>query len=328
MALSRHQKKVAKTIIKVGRKKGATAKELKAAIETGLVESNLTNIKGGDRDSSGWRQERASSYPGKNRNDVKAGASRFFNETRAVRGKYKKSGDLAQAVQRSAFPGKYAQRGKEAQQILRKLDKGGGGSSGGGSAVDKGINLPGVDRSDQRKQIVAQYLLSRNQEQDPDDKYGLKQSNSMLQMLVALKQAGDTSAKTIRVPGAKSKGGSSSKVRDGGGWAGTEKLVKGATPGSGSGKRSPANNAAVGGAQGSDHLTTNRRSFAEDIGAAGARGDRIAKKTARRLGIKGNVIGTYNRHTVKVGGRTYSVQILWKVKGHHDHVHVGARRVK
>jgi hypothetical protein len=215
MALSRHQKKVAKTIIKVGRKKGATAKELKAAIETGLVESNLTNIKGGDRDSSGWRQERASSYPGKNRNDVKAGASRFFNETRAVRGKYKKSGDLAQAVQRSAFPGKYAQRGKEAQEILRKLDKGGGGSSGGGSAVDKGINLPGVDRSDQRKQIVAQYLLSRNQEQDPDDKYGLKQSNSMLQMLVALKQAGDTPGKTIKGKGGKRSSGGGGKQGNG-----------------------------------------------------------------------------------------------------------------
>jgi hypothetical protein len=30
---------------------------------------------------------------------------------------------------------------------------------------------------------------------------------------------------------------------------------------------------------------------------------------------------------VNINGRKYSVQILAKVKGHFDHVHVGARRV-
>src|SRR3954468_23157802 len=44
------QQRVVKTILRVGRQRGASPKELKAAIETGLVESGLRNLPGGDAD--------------------------------------------------------------------------------------------------------------------------------------------------------------------------------------------------------------------------------------------------------------------------------------
>jgi hypothetical protein len=63
MQLTSEQKRVLGRILAVGRQVGASPKELKSAVETGIVEANLTNPPGGDRDSQGWRQERASLYP-------------------------------------------------------------------------------------------------------------------------------------------------------------------------------------------------------------------------------------------------------------------------
>jgi hypothetical protein len=90
----------------------------------------------------------------------------------------------------------------------------------------------------------------------------------------------------------------------------------------GSGERTPAQNAAAGGAPGSDHLTTNR--WASAVDAKYGTGKLIAK----RLGIKGWKKGTYDRHIIKVDGRKYSVQILEDVEGHYDHTHVGIQRVR
>jgi hypothetical protein len=110
-----------RTIARVGRRRHASFKEIKAAVETGLVESNLRNLRYGDADSLGWRQERASRYP--NPTNLTASVGRFFNETHPLLRAYPRAGDLAAAVQRPAAPyrGRYQARGHEAESLLAYL---------------------------------------------------------------------------------------------------------------------------------------------------------------------------------------------------------------
>ncbi|HEX8702381.1 MAG TPA: LysM domain-containing protein [Myxococcaceae bacterium] len=77
---------------------------------------------------------------------------------------------------------------------------------------------------------------------------------------------------------------------------------------------------------GSDHFTGNENAFAVDFGVAGQRGDELARAIARKYGIPESNIGTYNRHIINVDGQRYSLQLLWKVEGHYNHVHFGIRR--
>lgn len=133
MAYTPEQKKIARRIYRIGRKRNASRKELLSALETGLVESNLTNIKGGDRDSSGWRQERAMYY--KNPNNVVASVNRYYDETKKAGPKnYKTAGQLSQAVQRSAYPGRYDERKGQALDLLKYLREANGGMPKGGSS--------------------------------------------------------------------------------------------------------------------------------------------------------------------------------------------------
>lgn len=158
MALTAQQKKVLQTILKVAKQKNASPKEIKAAVETGLVESNLTNPTGGDADSAGWRQERASLYP--NPTNVAAAASRFFDEARKANqsGQYGSAGSLAAAVQRPAaqYRERYQADSGQAQQIL--------GAYGAAPAVAAApqtaqtVTTPGVDNSQQRRVAALQFL--------------------------------------------------------------------------------------------------------------------------------------------------------------------------
>jgi hypothetical protein len=118
MALNSQQRRVLATILAVGRRKGATPRELKAAVETGLVESGLTNPSGGDRDSAGFRQERRSLY--RDPTSVKHSAERFFDEARAANRGHGSAGQLAANVQRPAaqYRGRYDERSSEAEGLL------------------------------------------------------------------------------------------------------------------------------------------------------------------------------------------------------------------
>lgn len=128
--LDPQQAKVAKIILDEGVHSGATPKELLAAAETGLVESNFRNLGYGDADSEGWRQERTSIYgtgPTGPR-DVRASAGRFFDEsisdTGGTRGAGQTAGELAQTIQGSAFPERYDQVKPEAAAVLRAYQQG------------------------------------------------------------------------------------------------------------------------------------------------------------------------------------------------------------
>jgi hypothetical protein len=104
---------------------------LRAALQTGIVESGLRNLHYGDADSQGWRQERGSLYA--NPTNVNASVRRFFQEAASL-DHGQPSWQLAADVQRPAaqFRGRYHDVAKQAAALLG----GGGGSpsSGGGSS--------------------------------------------------------------------------------------------------------------------------------------------------------------------------------------------------
>jgi murein DD-endopeptidase MepM/ murein hydrolase activator NlpD len=121
--LSPEQAQILSTVLKVGDRLGANEKEKLAAVETALVESNISNpTVATDHDSLGWRQERQMYYP--NPTNVRASARRYFQETAAQgKGAGMTAGQLAQAVQRSAYPDKYDERRGEAAPLLRTFNQ-------------------------------------------------------------------------------------------------------------------------------------------------------------------------------------------------------------
>jgi murein DD-endopeptidase MepM/ murein hydrolase activator NlpD len=137
------------------RGKRTTPMQVKAAVEIGKVENNLTNRKGGDADSSGWRQERASLY--KDPDNLRASINRAYDEMDAVRGKYTTAGDLAAAIQRPAaqYRGRYQQQSAFADQLL-----GFGGAKGArrGTQARTTTTTPGVDNSAARAAAIAAFL--------------------------------------------------------------------------------------------------------------------------------------------------------------------------
>ena len=162
MKLDREQQRVANRIRQVGRQVGASPMEIKSALATGIVESGLRNLPGGDADSSGWRQERASLY--KDPTNLEASIRRYFKETRAVRGKYGNAGDLAAAVQRPAaqYRGRYAAVSAQAQKLLgdaTPLNSAAPNSRGTAGRVT--TTASGPSEVEQRNALLGDYLNQR-----------------------------------------------------------------------------------------------------------------------------------------------------------------------
>lgn len=124
--LGPEEERVARTVLGTGERRDANLKEQLAAAETGLVETGFKNLAGGDADSEGWRQERRMYYP--NPTNVKASSNRFYDEivgdTGGSRGKGMTAGQLAQAVQASAYPERYDERKPEALDIVKAFERG------------------------------------------------------------------------------------------------------------------------------------------------------------------------------------------------------------
>ena len=132
MALTAEQQAVARRIAQIARKRGASPKEIKSAFETGLVESGLRNLPGGDRDSQGWRQERASLY--KDPRNLDASINRYFDETGAVKGKYGTAGALGCCPAPCCpVPGPVSGAVCEAEALMRRFGGTGGAPAAGGT---------------------------------------------------------------------------------------------------------------------------------------------------------------------------------------------------
>lgn len=135
MAYTPSQLNTARTIIAVGKSVGASGKQIKAALLTGLGESNLNpNAVNAGSGATGWRQEIKSSYPTQNRRDAAGQAQRFYAETKGMGGR---SWDIADRVQRAGVgTGYLSAHAGEAGALMRQLGGVGGGignSQAGGS---------------------------------------------------------------------------------------------------------------------------------------------------------------------------------------------------
>jgi peptidoglycan hydrolase-like protein with peptidoglycan-binding domain len=134
-------------------------------------------------------------------------------------------------------------------------------------------------------------------------------------------------------PGGGPWGGGSGAIKYGKGWGGSEGVADAAKAIAASmsipvtsQKRNLEDTLRVGSNTGSDHYTGNTNAYATDFGVSGTRGDELARAIATKYGIPYSVIGSYDRTTMQVGDRRYSLQLLWKVNGHFNHVHFGIRR--
>lgn len=94
----------------------------------------------------------------------------------------------------------------------------------------------------------------------------------------------------------------------------------------GSKKRTPEHNAAIGGSPTSDHLTTHTTTFAVDFRTFSGEDD--ARALAAALGNPSWQANSFDAFSVTVDGHTFRVQILWGAGiDHGDHVHVGVSLV-
>lgn len=141
-----------KRLLKVADEMGASYRVKKSLVAAALVESGGRHIRYGDRDSVGILQQRPSMGWGSPNDSIEKDARDYLKKAIALDKRFKgTSGQLAQAVQRSAFPERYDQRGKEAEKYLK-------GYSGSGGTVTATETVPGVDFSKQRALAKLQYL--------------------------------------------------------------------------------------------------------------------------------------------------------------------------
>jgi hypothetical protein len=154
VATKRPKNPVIREILRQG--KGKDPRLVAAALETGKIESNYTNLPGGDADSVNWRQERASIYGGDM--SIRRSVARFYKEAEGLdRGQ--PSYELAADVQRPAA--QYRGRYKTAQGEALSLLKPSGPrqvSSPASPPVYQPAATPGVDNSQLRQQAALAYL--------------------------------------------------------------------------------------------------------------------------------------------------------------------------
>jgi tape measure domain-containing protein len=127
-SLDEAQRAIVQKIVEIGRRAGATADEIKAALATAWVESKFRNLNHGDRDSLGVMQQRPSQgwgTPGQLL-DPDYAIGKFYGEAMKRRGRGLAPGALAQSVQRSAYPDRYAEALPFVSQVVQSLGAGSG----------------------------------------------------------------------------------------------------------------------------------------------------------------------------------------------------------
>lgn len=160
MKLTSSQREIARRALRKAKQLGASPREQKALIEAGLVESNLQNLNYGERDSLGFLQQRPSMGwgSGSQVRNIEHATTKFIQGAKAKNKGGGSAGQLAQAVQISAFPERYDQRSKDAESILKQLV----GDSGQGASKTFSKTIPGVDRSADRQAALLSLVQQKN----------------------------------------------------------------------------------------------------------------------------------------------------------------------
>lgn len=122
MTYNPSQQEVIDTFVQRAKRKRASPRVAKALMLAGRVESNFTNLPGGDASSTGPLQQQDNGAWGSPNEPVATDADQFLDAAiKANRGFHGSAGQLAQSVQRSAFPGRYDEHSSEADSILSRL---------------------------------------------------------------------------------------------------------------------------------------------------------------------------------------------------------------
>lgn len=129
---TQEQLKNADAILQVGQSMGADQFVLQTAIATAIQEANLVNLPGGDGTSVGLFQQVSKGWgTATQRHDPAYAAASFFKQAianHASNPKYTLT-QLAQSVQKSAFPNAYQRWGSEASDIVAAWSGDGSGDS-------------------------------------------------------------------------------------------------------------------------------------------------------------------------------------------------------
>ena len=115
----------AREVIEVAKERDLDEQAAAIAIATVIVETHLDNLPGGDRDSVGLFQQRDHYGSQEDRLDPSWAADAFYDELEVV---YPDGGwadepigDVAQGVQRSAYPDRYQYQADDAETIVDRL---------------------------------------------------------------------------------------------------------------------------------------------------------------------------------------------------------------
>lgn len=329
------QRSVLKRALRVAQDKGASPREMKALVTALAVESNYRDLSYGDRDSVGALQQRPSQGWGPASESLETDVAQFLRAAKKANTGRGSAGQLAQAVQRSAFPGRYDERGAEADALIRRYSRSGTKrGSRGGSGSDRPVRdsyrtetTPGVDRSADRLALKQQYLSVRGK------------PGALASLKLGLDQAQDTppESRRVRVEGEPSsngsdgaRGGSTRSYGEAGRrYAGTEgKIIPLSQRAHAlglkttSGKRDTMNTASGGV---SDHYKGKKNATARDWSGPPEKMDQLARSIAAGLGVRDFKGGVLN---VKRGGFRY--QLLWKTNvggDHFTHIHLGVEKL-
>lgn len=318
MKLTKKQKSVVRRLIKVADEEGAGPKARKALIEAGLVESGLADLRHGDRDSEGVLQVRTGIHGADVARSVEESARRFLRRGFTGQGgaielskRLGSAGEVAQAVQGSAFPDRYAQRGGDADAILSGT--GTGRASGGQDTVSTRTTTttPGVDNSALRQQMLQQYVLSRGK---PDALLGLARGLSGAQDVAATTET-STSSRKVR----KSQNPVKTGTRTGDLLSPVQAFDQLASrygvPVTA--KQEPGH------ATGGDHDPAVRGATARDYGGSEQAREALFRDITRSLGVKNAKYKGPDINIVKNGVR---YQLISRDHGSGPHLHVGMRR--
>lgn len=125
------QLQIAQLIVSIGQARGENSKTILAALEAGWVESNFRNLNYGDRDSLGVMQQRPSQGWGTTAQllDPNYAINAFYDAADRVNAASLSAGQLAQKVQRSAYPARYDAAESTVSSLLPGSFVGGGTSS-------------------------------------------------------------------------------------------------------------------------------------------------------------------------------------------------------
>lgn len=310
----------------------------RAATQTAIVESGIANLSGGDADSAGWRQERASLY--KDPTSVKNSARRFRQEFEAAYKPGMKSYDLAAAIQRPRedLRGRYKEEAKNAESALAQLGKAASAAAAttAGASRSSRVVVPGTktkylpEKIDTNAALVDSLLSRRKGESIlaaasrgiASGEYTTPASTVEGTPEVRLPAAADA-------PSTKTSRSAQSGGKPGGGWGGSEGLLipwskrahgRGLTTTSAKRSGSPAGGAGTA----SDHHVSQTDASARDWSGDTKAMAGLSKDIAAYLGVKRYRYGGADINVTRNG---YRYQLITRPHGTGPHVHLGIRKV-